>query len=110
MNKIKYLIIVFSLIKTINVQSCINEYRTLLSGEVVYIDAEDLLPQAKFSDKTSLLKELGELEKLYNKTKKIEDYSDLGSMYVYLGNYNKAKLIFKEIEKNLQVNIKLLRI
>ncbi|MFN8438451.1 MAG: tetratricopeptide repeat protein [Cytophagales bacterium] len=99
MNKIKYLIIVFSLIKTINVQSCINEYRTLLSGEVVYIDAEDLLPQAKFSDKTSLLKELGELEKLYNKTKKIEDYSDLGSMYVYLGNYNKAKLIFKEIEK-----------
>lgn len=82
-------------------QCCINEYRTLLSGEVIFTDAGNVAPIGRFNanNKPFLLKKLHEADSIYKRTGKLEDYSDLGSMLVYTGQYLKAKQIFQEIEQ-----------
>ncbi len=81
---------------------CINEYRTLLSGEVVYAEAVDKAPGPRFNseDHSGLLKKLHEADSIYRLTGKLEDYSDLGAMFLYTGQYLQAKKIFLEIERN----------
>lgn len=82
---------------------CINEYRALLNGDLVYTDKHNASPIGRFNsnNKAFLLKKLHETDSIYKLTGKIEDYSDLGSMLVYNGLYWKAKQIFEEIEKKL---------
>jgi tetratricopeptide (TPR) repeat protein len=80
---------------------CLNEYRALLSGEVIFTDAESAVPSGRFNAKNTsyLLAKLHEADSIYKSTGKLEDYSDLGSMLVYTGNYLKAEQIFLEIEQ-----------
>lgn len=82
-------------------QCCINEYRTLLSGKVIFTDVGRTVPIERFNAEYRLymLKRLHEADSIYNLTGKLEDYSDLGSMLVYTGQYLKAKKIFQEIEQ-----------
>ena len=82
-------------------QSCINEYRALLSGEVVFTDARNASPIGRFNanNKPYLLKKLHEADSVYRLTGRLEDYSDLGSMLVYTGQFLKAKQIFQKIEQ-----------
>ena len=82
-------------------QCCINEYRTLLSGKVIFTDAGNAAPIGRFNanNKPYLLKKLREADSIYRQTGKLEDYSDLGSMLIYTGQYLKAKQIFQDIEQ-----------
>jgi tetratricopeptide (TPR) repeat protein len=97
----KLLTIVLFLFTGQSGQCCINEYRTLLSGEVIYTDAGNAAPTGRFdaNNKPYLLKKLHEADSIYNLTGKLEDYSDLGSMFIYTGQYLKAKQIFQDIEQ-----------
>lgn len=80
---------------------CMNEYRTLLNGDIVYTDKYSAVPGGRFNlnNKAYLLKILHETDSIYRLSGKIEDYSDLGTMLVYTGEYLKAKRIFEDIEK-----------
>lgn len=82
-------------------QCCINEYRTLLSGEVIFTDAGNAAPIGRFNvnNKPYLLEKLHEADSIYRLTGKLEDYSDWGSMLIYTGQYLKAKQIFQDIEQ-----------
>lgn len=83
-------------------QCCINEYRVLLNGKLIMVDEPyNASPVARFNsaNTTYLLKKLKEVDSIYRKTGKLEDYSDLGSMLIYAGQYLKAKQIFQDIEK-----------
>jgi tetratricopeptide (TPR) repeat protein len=84
-----------------NGQCCINEYRALLSGELVFTDADNAAPIGRFNvnNKTYLLEKLNEADSIYRLTRKLEDYSDLGSMFIYTGQYLQAKQIFQDIEQ-----------
>ncbi|MBL7976634.1 MAG: tetratricopeptide repeat protein [Candidatus Kapabacteria bacterium] len=101
LNSIKLLAVILFLFIGPSVHCCINEYRTLLNGEVVFTDGGNVAPIGRFNanDKPYLLKKLHESDSIYRLTGKLEDYSDLGSMLVYTGQYFKAKQIFQEIEQ-----------
>jgi tetratricopeptide (TPR) repeat protein len=97
----KYWVIILMLLVSQVGLCCINEYRTLLDGEVIFTDAYNAVPIGRFdtNNKSYLLKELHEADSIYNLTGRLEDYSDLGSMLVYAGQYLKAKQIFRDIER-----------
>ncbi|MCB9034962.1 MAG: hypothetical protein H6553_14085 [Chitinophagales bacterium] len=100
--KILYLLICLLILKI--GKSCINEYRTLLDGSVVFTDNISFVPQGRFDvvrDKDYLIERLNDAKAKYETTKNLEDFSDLGAMYVYNGEYLKAKAIFQAIEKSL---------
>ncbi len=101
LNFLKYLTIVLFLFIGQSGHCCINEYRTLLSGEVIFTDAGNAAPIGRFNanNKPYLFKKLHEADSIYQLTGKLEDYSDLGSMLVYAGQYLKAKQIFQDIEQ-----------
>lgn len=84
-----------------SVYSCINEYRSLLNGQLSFKSIDNPTPRGRFnsSDKEFLIQKLQEADSIYQLTKKIEDYSDLGALMVYTGQYNTAKKIFLEIER-----------
>lgn len=58
-------------------------------------------PRARFieSDRPYLLEKLHEADSIYRQSGKLEDYSDLGALLVFTGQYSKAKPIFLEIEQ-----------
>jgi tetratricopeptide (TPR) repeat protein len=104
MNKlsyIKYLTVVFFLLLGQSGKCCLNEYRTLLNGEVFLGSRGNSSPIGRYNvnNKLYLLKNLHRAESLYRQTGKLEDYSDWGTMLVYSGQYLKAKQIFQEIEQ-----------
>ncbi len=101
LNFIKYLILVLFLIFEQSANCCINEYRSLLNGELVFTQAGNAARIARFdaNNKAYLLEKLKEADSIYSLTGKLEDYSDLGSMLIYNGQYLKAKQIFQNIEQ-----------
>ena len=81
-------------------KACMNEYRTLLSGEVIYKRYKHGYIKLKDVDKSSLQKKADALLAAYKRTDSIKYYSDYANALVYLGSYQKAKSIYIEIEKN----------
>lgn len=78
--------------------ACINEYTTLLSGDVVFGEHTDGRVWPKKIDTASLATLSDELLAAYDSTGSIEDYSDYAAALVYLGEYQTAKRAYKEIE------------
>lgn len=101
LNPIKLLTIILFIFLGQTGKCCINEYRTLLSGKLVFTDADNAAPIGRFNanNKDYLFEKLHEADSIYRITGKLEDYSDLGSMLVYTGQYLKAKQIFQDIEQ-----------
>jgi tetratricopeptide (TPR) repeat protein len=101
LNFIKILTLALSLFMGQSGHCCINEYRTLLSGEIIFMDGGNVAPIGRFnaSNKTYLFEKLHTADSIYRQTRKLEDYSDLGSMFIYTGQYLMAKQIFQEIEQ-----------
>ncbi len=93
-------IIIFILITLTTTQSycCLNEYRTLLDGEVVFTDAEHLVPSPRYN-KMALLEKLNRAYNAYQLSRDLTDYSDYGVALAFNGNFQKANAIFLEIEK-----------
>jgi tetratricopeptide (TPR) repeat protein len=83
-------------------QCCINEYRVLVSGEVLLTEVvQNAAPQGRFdlNNKSYLLQKLHQADSIYKSTGHLEDYSDFASLLVYTGQYQQAKQIFHEIEE-----------
>ena len=80
--------------------ACVNEYRTLLSGKVLFTDPSRGTVWNKNIDTLALRNNAMELLEEYKRSNSIEAYSDYGAILIYLGEYEKAKLVYEEIEKN----------
>ncbi|GAA3509547.1 hypothetical protein GCM10022393_22640 [Aquimarina addita] len=94
----KTTIILFLLISS-GVFACINEYRTLLTGEVVHKERSSGLVWTRDID-TQKLKEISNhLLQSYERSDSIEYFSDYAATLIYLGEYQKAKKIYQEIEQ-----------
>ena len=79
--------------------ACINEYRTLLSGKVVYIDPSSGKIWNKLVDTLELQKKSNMLLAAYERTDSLEYYSDYAAALTYLQDYQNAKNIYEEIER-----------
>lgn len=91
-------LIFFLLCFSVDAFPCINEYRTLLSGELVYSDMSAGTARRKYVDTTSLVQESTKLLRHYEETNSIESLSDYAAALVYLGQYQQAKSIYHRIE------------
>ncbi|MEQ8219199.1 MAG: tetratricopeptide repeat protein [Arenibacter sp.] len=79
--------------------ACINEYRTLLTGEVVYTDPSSGKVWNREIDTLKLRSKSDELLAAYKRSDSLEYYSDYAAALTYLGEYQKAKKIYEQIEK-----------
>lgn len=79
--------------------ACINEYRTLLTGEVVYTDPSSGKVWNREIDTLELRNKSDELLAAYKRSDSLEYYSDYAAALTYLGEYQKAKNIYEQIEK-----------
>lgn len=87
--------------------ACINEYRTLLTGEVVYINPSSGKVWNSEIDTLELRMKSDELLDAYKRSDSLEYYSDYAAALTYLGEYQKAKKIYEQIERlkpNLERN------
>ena len=102
LSNIKYFLFFVLLFARYSGLCCMNEYRALVSGVIVYKDISDRLtaPSGRLSteNKKHLLEQLHKVDSIYKITGKLEDYSDYAVMLVYNGEYLRAKAIFIEIE------------
>jgi len=82
------------------VSGCINETRISLTGEKRVKSHPTSIPEGTNFElyKEGYQKDLHVLDSLWKKNHKIEDYSDYGTVLVYLGQYKKALKVFQEIE------------
>ncbi len=78
--------------------ACINEYRTLLSGKTIYKNVTGEDAWLRNINKEELRKKSEILFDDYQRTGSIEHLSDYAANLIYLGEYNKAKKIYFEIE------------
>lgn len=78
--------------------ACVNEYNTLLNGEIIFTDpASGRFWESKVD--TSKLREKAKwLLSSYEKSGDIKVYSDYAAQLIYLGDYQKAKTVYEEIE------------
>lgn len=94
----KTLIILFTILAHQGI-ACINEYRTLLSGQVIYTDAISGLPYYKKLNSSELLRELSELDSLYKIDNSVKALSDYGAILIYLGRLDEAIDLYRKIEQ-----------
>ncbi len=97
MRRIVFLFILILL--SSKVFACINEYRTLLSGEVIYTDAIGEKIWTQQIDTTKLRLKAKKLYADYQISGSINDWSDYAAALIYLGDFAEAKKIYDEIEK-----------
>ncbi len=95
----KKLLIVFFVVVVTPGIACINEYRTLLNGQVIETDARSGIPYYKELNRTRLLLELASLDSLYKIDKSIKTLSDYGVILIYLGRLSEAIELFRNIER-----------
>jgi tetratricopeptide (TPR) repeat protein len=94
------IILVLLFLTTLNSSfACLNEYRTLLSGKVVYTDPSSGKIWHKQIDTVELKFKANDLLTAYKRSDSLEYYSDYAAALTYLGDYQKAKLIYEEIEQ-----------
>lgn len=94
--------LLLGLLCTIFVESsfaCINEYNTLLSGEVVYEDRARGRILNESVDVIELKRKARRLLAAYKRSDSLQYYSDYAATIMYLGDYQEAKQIYLEIER-----------
>lgn len=79
--------------------ACINAYRTLLSGEVIYTDPSSGLPYYEKPDSLTLISKLSALDKLHKTNRSVETLSDYGAVLIYLGRLEEAVDLYRKIER-----------
>ncbi|HEY3401895.1 MAG TPA: tetratricopeptide repeat protein [Ohtaekwangia sp.] len=93
----KNLILAFFLLTTPGI-ACINEFHTLINGQVV--ESEGLVGiHVRDLNHEVLKRELSELRRKYNATPSFEVKSDIGAILIYLGRYDEAIALYREIEQ-----------
>lgn len=94
----KKLLILLTLLISTGVLACINEYRTLLTGEVVYKQPINGKIWTQEIDTFKLREKSNKLLSQYKATDSLEYLSDYAASLIYLKDYNKAKTIYEKIE------------
>ena len=88
------------LLFNVNAYSCVNEYQTLLTGEVTmdgpYTNGKIWTREI---DTVELRKKANKLFSSYQQSNSIQELSDYAAALIYLGEYKKAKAIYHQIEK-----------
>lgn len=95
----KKILILFTLLISTGVLACINEYRTLLTGEVIYTHPMNGKVWTQKIDTVKLREKSNKLLLQYKTTDSLEYLSDYAASLIYLKDYNKAKTIYEEIEE-----------
>jgi tetratricopeptide (TPR) repeat protein len=95
----KKVLILLSLLISTGVLACINEYRTLLTGEVIYTHPVSGKIWTQKIDTFKLREKSNTLLLKYKTTDSIEYLSDYAASLIYLKNYNKAKTIYEDIDR-----------
>lgn len=75
--------------------ACINEYRTLLTGEVIHTEPSSGKVWNREIDTLELTVKSKKLLAAYKRSDSIEYYSDYAAALTYLGKYQKAKNIYR---------------
>jgi tetratricopeptide (TPR) repeat protein len=96
-----FLTLMLILALNIKGQCCMNEYRALLDGELVYSEAHNPKPVGRYSNvsKEELSHLLDRAYKMYKSSFDLLDYSDYAVMLTYNGRFREANTIFLKIEK-----------
>ncbi len=94
-------IIAFAFFLNIDSLACINgESKELKDGTLLYEDDILIIPRGhSLNSNEELSKALKRLDSLYRKTNNIEYLSDIGVVYIYLKQYDKAIELYLDIEK-----------
>jgi len=79
--------------------ACLNEYRTLLTGEVIHTEPSSGKVWNREIDRLELTTKSRKLLAAYERSDSLEYYSDYAAALTYLGKYQKAKKIYLEIEQ-----------
>lgn len=95
----RIILILICLASIESLYACINEYRTLLTGEVVYTDPSSGKVWNREIDTLELRIKSEKLLAAYKRSDSLEYYSDYAAALTYLGEYQKAKNIYEQIEK-----------
>ena len=98
MESYKKIVFVFFIFLLSNSFVCINEYRTLLSGEVILTEPRNGKVWTKKIDTLKLREKSNNLLSIYKRTDSLEYYSDYGATLIYLKEFQKAENVYKEIE------------
>ena len=94
--KVKLLFILFFV--SAHSFGCINEYRTLLSGEMIHKNVTGEDDWENYINKEELIEQAKVLFENFQRTGSIKYLSDYAAKLIYLGEYEKAKNIYIEIE------------
>lgn len=78
--------------------ACINEYNTLLNGEIIYTDPAHGRFWEGQVDTIKLIDKAEYYLSSYQNTGDLKRYSDYAVQLIYLGEYQKAKKVYEEIE------------
>lgn len=98
----KKIITLFSiLIFSIQVFACLNgETKTLKDGTFIYEDSDGRVPYGhRHFSIDELNNTLKRIDSIYNKTNDIDYLSDKGLIYILLGKYDDAILLYQNLEK-----------
>lgn len=90
----------FFLLVSLATIACINEYRTKLDGSTIETMPRSGKVWFKEIDSLQVRLEADQLWELYTETDSIEYLSDHAAKLVYLGEYDKAKQIYLNIEES----------
>lgn len=98
-------IVILALTFFLNIDSlaCINgESKELKDGTLLYEDDISIIPRGhSLNNHEELSKAIKRLDSLYRKTNNIEYLSDIGVVYIYLKQYDKAIKLYLNIEKRV---------
>lgn len=98
LKSMKTLLIILLTSISSSVIACVNEYNTLLNGEIIFTD----LAQGRFwkseVDTAKLIEKAKWHLASYEASGDLQQYSDYAAQLIYLGEYQKAKNIYEEIE------------
>lgn len=94
-------ILAFAFFLNIDSLACINgESKELKDGTLLYKDIREVIPTGYvLNNDKALTKAIKRLDSLYRKTNNIEYLSDIGVVYIYLKQYDKAIKLYFDIEK-----------
>jgi tetratricopeptide (TPR) repeat protein len=97
-NSMKHILVVMLLATSAFSNACVNEYNTLLNGEIIFTDPAQGRFWGEEVDRAKLTEIANWHLSSYKASGDLQQYSDYAAQLIYLGKYQKAKKIYEEIE------------
>ena len=97
-SSMKHILVVMLLATSALSNACVNEYNTLLNGEIIFTDPAQGRFWGEEVDPAKLTEIANWHLSSYKASGDLQQYSDYAAQLIYLGEYQKAKKIYEEIE------------